>query len=95
MYNDNPNILYLKNKKNSDIILSFEDKKIIDNLQLIFNECFSGAKTITYSDYSENDYLRPCLMASELLIRGWEKEAIPVIHTKKSLLSKIFGKIFD
>ena len=33
--------------------------------------------------------------AAELIGKGWEKEAIPVIRSKKSLISTFFSKIFS
>ena len=33
--------------------------------------------------------------AVELISKGWNKEAIPVIHSKKSIISSFFSKIFS
>jgi hypothetical protein len=32
--------------------------------------------------------------AAELIGKGWEKEAIPVIYLKKSLISAFFSRLF-
>ena len=33
--------------------------------------------------------------AAELIGRGWDKEAIPVIQTKKSVISTFFHRLFS
>jgi len=33
--------------------------------------------------------------AAELIGKGWEKEAIPVIHPKKSIISSFFSRFFS
>ena len=33
--------------------------------------------------------------AAELIGRGWDKEAIPVIQAKKSIISSFFSKLFS
>ena len=33
--------------------------------------------------------------AHNLVQYGWKKEAVPVIHEKKSLISRLFDKIFN
>ena len=33
--------------------------------------------------------------AAELIAKGWEKEAIPVIQSKKSLISSFFSRLFS
>jgi hypothetical protein len=33
--------------------------------------------------------------ACELVGKGWEKEAIPINHKKKSLISGFFSKLFS
>ena len=43
----------------------------------------------------EKDHLNMCLAAARLLGKGWEKEAIPIVQTKKSLVSKIFSSFFE
>ena len=35
-----------------------------------------------------------CLSAAELIGKGWEREAIPIIQTKKSLITRIFKSLF-
>ena len=32
---------------------------------------------------------------AEIFAKGWKTEAIPVVHTKKSMISKIFSIFFD
>ena len=33
--------------------------------------------------------------AAELIVKGWEKEAIPVIQPKKSIISNFFSNLFS
>ena len=43
---------------------------------------------------TQDEHLNACLMSAELIGKGWEKEAIPTIQTKKSIISRIFSIFF-
>jgi hypothetical protein len=66
--------------KNIKFILK---KKQTSDLQIIFNEPY-GEKLISAS-----------LGAAELIGKGWEKEAIPITQSKKSIFARLFSTIFN
>ena len=45
-------------------------------------------------EMTQDDHFESCISSAEILSKGWEKEAIPIIHQKKSLISKIFSTLF-
>ena len=89
----NINIKYFKNS-NFKIYLTIQDNHIFKN----FNENFINyfAKKIDNSmelidDFNVEDLI---MNTSKLSTFGWKNEAVPIIHTKNSLITKIFKSIF-
>lgn len=89
----NINIKYFKNS-NFKIYLTIQDNHIFKN----FNENFINyfAKKIDNSvelidDFNVEDLI---MNTSKLSAFGWKNEAVPIIQTKNSLITKIFKSIF-
>ena len=93
IYDKNINIKDLKDE-NKIVYLFFEDKNIFNNFRKFFQNCFADNEKIVFKNITQDEQLNSCLASAELIGKGWEKEAIPVIHTKKSLISRIFSNIF-
>ena len=95
-------LIYKKNinlKSLSDevtlVYFSFEDQNILKNLKESFKIFFlDKEKNIEVEEKTQDEHLDPCLASAELEGRGWEREAIPTIKTKKSIISKIFSIFF-
>ena len=94
IYKKNTNLNYFNNK-NKIIHLSFEDDDIFDNLNQIFKKQFKSNEEIFIFKQAKEEYLDSCKASAELIVRGYEKEAIPVVQTKKSIISRIFKTIFE
>ena len=73
----------------------FEDMQQFNNLYQQFKNNFSDVDNLEFLKKTSDDYLNSCKASADLIGKGWEKEAIPVIQTKKSVLSRIFTSIFD
>ena len=86
----------MKNLENEikQIYISFEDVNILKNLRKNFQKSFSDKKNIIFEEMTQDEHLNACLMSAELIGKGWEKEAIPTIQTKKSIISRIFSIFF-
>ncbi len=93
IYDKNINIKDLKDE-NKIVYIFFEDKNIFNNFRKFFQNCFAENEKIVFKNITQDEQLNSCLASAELIGKGWEKEAIPVIHTKKSLISRIFSNIF-
>ena len=93
IYKKNINLTFLK-KKNHSIDFLVKEIKFFENVHQFIEKSLSQSLELNFND--ENDYepTTPCLAAAELLGRGWEKEAIPIIQTKKSLITRIFTSLF-
>jgi hypothetical protein len=48
-----------------------------------------------YNNNTDSNLLSAVTGACELLGKGWEKEAIPMIQGKKSFISGFFSKLFS
>ena len=90
----NINLKYL-NTQNENIYLKFQDSNIFKNCKIIFEKNYDNKNKIKFISLNEEEYLTGCLNSAELTSKGWEKEAIPIIQTKKSLISRIFSTIFN
>ena len=83
------------NKKKTMIILKINDKS---NMKC-FEECyklFFSKDNYFEVKFIENIEIESLLNNADQLVHfGWKKEAIPVIHAKKSLLAKFFEALFN
>lgn len=94
IYKKNANIFsIIKDIKQIKII--FEDINFQNNLKENFKTKFPEDKEINCCLITDKDHLNPSLSTAELIFNGWEKEAIPIIQTKKSIISRIFTYIFS
>ena len=87
------NLAFLK-KKNHSINFSVKEIKFFENIHQFIQKSLSQSLDLNFSDENEHEPAAPCLSAAELLGKGWEKEAIPIIQTKKSLITRIFTSLF-
>ena len=63
-------------------------KYILENSNLVPFECIFNSNV-------EKNLLGGVHGACELIGKGWEKEAIPITHQKKSLISSFFSRLFS
>ena len=94
IYKKNINLNHISNK-DKEIEINFQDENIYKNLQYIFKKEFPINDVVEFTELTQDGHLAPCLSSAELIGRGWEKEALPIIQTKKSIISKIFSTLFD
>ncbi len=93
-YEKNININYFK-KSDGIIYITIETFEYLKNIQfalkknkLIDTELVLGKSFQDSSVFSLNG-------ATVLIAKGWEKEAIPVIQSKKSIISSFFSRLFS
>lgn len=86
----------LKNivSKNIPIYLFFEDEKVFSNISQIFKKNMIDQNNLKIKKIS-NEQFETIKTSSELISRGWTREAIPMIQKKKSIISRIFSIFFD
>ncbi len=89
----NINLKYLKNE-NIDVYLFFEDVNMFKNFKKNFAKKFSENQRVFIENLNQDENLGACIGSAELMGKGWEREAIPIIQTKKSIISRIFNTIF-
>ena len=93
IYNNNKN-LQLYKKENNLIYFLIEDQNIKNNFNSNFNYYFSKKIPSQSSLINNFDLDTLFIKAANISIFGWKKEAIPIIHTKKSFITRIFKSIF-
>ena len=89
---NNTNMIYFK-KNNIIVHFSFEDFYLIKFFEMNLN----NRKNLKYKIiFNKNNKLsESCLGSAELISKGWENEAIPIIEPKKSIISRLFSFLFD
>jgi len=92
IYKKNLNLKYLSEGKKL-IYLCLDDPVIYKNLKENFKKSFSTNDKINF-EITQDEHDQSFLTSAELTYKGWEKEAIPIIQTKKTVFSKIFSAFF-
>ena len=94
IYTNNVNLENLR-KEVKFVYFSFEDYNFLKNLKKSFEKTFlDEKKSIEFEEKTQDEHMTSCLASAELIGRGWEREAIPTIQTKKSIISRIFSTFF-
>ena len=93
-YEKNINVSYFR-KNNDAIYLSIEKIQYFKNIYFALKKKQSINLEFVSIKNIEDSALSSLNGAAELIGRGWEKEAIPVIQSKRSLISSFFSKLFD
>ena len=93
-YQKNPNLSYFR-RSNSVICINIEHLEFFKNIHFALQKNKLVNLKFIFSKNDENTSLSSINGAAELIGKGWEKEAIPVIQSKKSLISNFFSKLFS
>jgi len=92
-YKKNINLGYFQNNNNI-IYISVEKFEYFKNIHFVLQKNLSINSEFVFGKNEDDSSLSSLNGAAELIGRGWEKEAIPVIQSKKSLISRFFSKLF-
>lgn len=93
LYKKNINLKHLNiNKQN--IYVTFQDTTIYESIKNSIKDIFDKTDDVILGKLTQDEQLKPCLASVELISKGWEKEAIPIIQAKKSIISRIFLFLF-
>ena len=77
-----------------NIYLFFEDVSIFKSLCNLFEKSLkTSSQGIQTESLPLNDFAA-LSGAAELIFKGWHKEAIPLSHRKKSIISSFFERFF-
>ncbi len=93
LFNKNINLKHVR-KKILNIDIFFEDKEVLKYLGKLFHENLRLDKMKTQIELMHLDDFFALSGAAELIDKGWDKEAIPLIKEKKSIISRFFERFF-
>ena len=93
IYKKNINLKYL-NKMKKTTHLSFEDRSVYESLKETFKNILPASDLKSCTEITQDEHLKACYASAKLIGAGWEREAIPIIQTNKSSISKFFSYIF-
>ena len=92
-FKKNTNVKNLKNK--DKVYITVNSHEYYKTIQYVLERSEITASECIFNDNLEQDFLAGVNGACELIGKGWEKEAIPMIHKKKSLISGFFSRLFS
>ena len=93
IYNKNINLINIK--KNKPILVKIAQDDTFKNLITIIQKNINNNQDVKISSRTQNDEFNSCIISADLVNNGWIKEAIPFTKNKKSLISRIFSKLFE
>jgi hypothetical protein len=93
-YEKNTNLNYFR-QVNNFIYIVIENCPYFENFQYALQKNKLVNPDFIFGKNIEDNMLLSLNGAAELVGKGWEKEAIPVIKSKKSLISNFFSKLFS
>ncbi len=91
-YKKNNNI---KKSENNKIYVYVDCSEYFKNIRYILEKNKLTTFECIFDSSSEYSLQTAVLGASEIIGKGWEKEAIPIIYKKKSYISGFFSKLFS
>ena len=92
-YKKNTNISNLRT--NGKIYFYIESSEYYKNIQYSFEKSNLTNLVFIFNNSTEESLLSGINGACELIGKGWEKEAIPIIQKQRSFISGFFSKLFS
>jgi cell division protein FtsA len=93
-YEKNTNLTYFK-KNNNLIYINIVNSEFFKNIQFALEKNKLINQKFIFGRNEEDCSIFTLNGAAELIGKGWDKEAIPVVQTKKSLISAFFSRLFS
>jgi cell division protein FtsA len=93
-YEKNTNLNYFR-KGNNAIYITIENFEYLENIQFALKKNKLISSEFVFGNNIEDGSLSSLKGAAELIGRGWEREAIPVVYSKKSFISSFFSRLFS
>ena len=91
-YKKNNNI---KKSENNKIYVYVDSSEYFKNIRYVVEKNKLTTFECIFDSSSEYSLQTAVLGASEIIGKGWEKEAIPIVYKKKSYISGFFSKLFS
>ena len=94
-FNNNINIFNFK-KSNRKIFLNIGNKDILKNLAKTITSKINLNSRVQILNKAQDEHNDISLInAAEIIVKGWDKEALPMIQPKKSIISRFFSSLFN
>ena len=93
-YEKNSNLNFFRRSDNT-LCISIDNFKYFKNIKFALQKNKLANIEFIFSENFDDGSLSSLNGAIELISNGWEKEAISVIHSKKSLISTFFSRLFS
>ena len=93
-YEKNSNLNFFRRSDNT-LCISIDNFKYFKNIKFALQKNKLANIEFIFGENFDDGSLSSLNGAIELISNGWEKEAISVIHSKKSLISTFFSRLFS
>ena len=94
IFNKNMNVKFFKNKRFT-VYFIIKDKSFLNNFQYSSKKFLTSENKVEMNLKTQDELYDGCMAASDLITKGWSREALPIIRSKKSLISSIFSALFE
>ena len=86
----------LKNLKSNDKVYFYvEQFEFFKNILYVLEKNKLATSQCIFNNNTEHGLFSAVTGACEIIAKGWDKEAIPVVSKKKSFISGFFSKLFS
>jgi cell division protein FtsA len=86
----------IKNLKSTDkVYIYVESPEYCRTIQYVLENSKLATLECIFNNNLEQNFLAGAKGSCELIGKGWEKEAIPIMYKKKSLISGFFSRLFS
>jgi len=86
----------IKNLRNNDKLYVYvESHNFYKNIKYILEKNMISTTKLIFNNFAEQNLISSVSGACELISKGWDKEAIPVVIKRKSFISGFFSKLFS
>jgi len=92
-YKKNVNIKNLRN--NDKLYVYVESYNFYKNIEYVLEKNTIATIENIFNSFTEQSLISSVTGACELISKGWEKEAIPIVKKKKTFISGFFSKLFS
>ena len=95
IFSKNVNFCNFINKTKIPIFVNINEKFNVSCFKENFISIFSKNPGSLVKSIKKNDSEKLCESALKIVQYGWKKEAVPILQEKKSIIGRIFHKIFS
>ena len=80
---------------NHQLLVEIDDQLLFQILKNNIQSFLPNNNSLHFFQGNQNEQLTTTVTSTEIYLKGWQKEAVPVISRKKSVISRFFSFLFE